>query len=489
MNIATWLEDQARARGSATAIFHGRTHVCDYAGFYDRAARMAGGLVARGHRPGDRVAIFMGNHPDYLIALFGIWMAGMAAVPINARLHGKEAGWIIENAGASLCLATGEQAEALKCVVEVVEPHEVMAEPVPGVTPCKPDALAWLFYTSGTTGRPKGVQITHGMLRVVTESYLVSVDQVTSEDATLYAAPMSHGAGLYALVHVMCGARHVVPVSGGFDPEELLDMAAYFGRLHLFAAPTMLVRLTRFARGHGRDGQGLRSVVLGGGPLYEADLRAALDHFGPVFLQIYGQGEAPMGITALRREDIAAERKLTTVGQAQAGVSIRITDVSGNILKPGESGEVEVSGDLVMPGYWQNPDATAKTLRAGWLKTGDMGHLDNDGYLTLVDRSKDMIISGGQNIYPREIEEVLLTHPDVAEVSVVGRASNAWGEEVVAFVVSRTGGLEDADLDAHCLANIARFKRPKAYVFVTEIPKNSYGKVLKTVLRERLSRN
>ncbi|MEL7259032.1 MAG: class I adenylate-forming enzyme family protein, partial [Pseudomonadota bacterium] len=306
MNIAGWLEDQAKTRSTAPALFYGHDMVYDYAGFRDRAARMAGALLARGLKPGDRVAIFMGNHPDYLIALFGIWYAGLVAVPINARLHGKEVAWIMDNAGVRLCLSTGVQAAALHDAADVVDPSRLDSTPVSEVALRASDDLAWLFYTSGTTGRPKGVQITHGMLRVVTESYLVSVDQVTSEDATLYAAPMSHGAGLYALVHVMCGARHVVPVSGGFDPEELLDLAAYFHRLHLFAAPTMLNRLTTWAREAGRDGQGLRSIVLGGGPLYEADLRAALDQFGPVFLQIYGQGEAPMGITALGRADIAA---------------------------------------------------------------------------------------------------------------------------------------------------------------------------------------
>ncbi|WP_317057632.1 class I adenylate-forming enzyme family protein [Roseovarius rhodophyticola] len=487
MNIAGWLEDQAKARGAAPAIFYGHDMVCDYAGFRDRAARMAGAFLARGLKPGDRVAIFMGNHPDYLISLFGVWYAGLVAVPINARLHGKEAAWIIDNAGATLCVSTGAQAEVLKGVVDVLTPEVLSSAPVAYDASRVSADLAWLFYTSGTTGRPKGVQITHGMLRVMSESYLTSVDEVTSDDATLYAAPMSHGAGLYALVHVLKGARHIVPVSGGFDPGELLDLAAHFDRLHVFAAPTMLTRLTVWAQEAGRTGRGLRSLVLGGAPLYEVDLRAALAQFGPVFLQIYGQGEAPMGITALGREDIVAGRKLTTVGQAQSGVSLRITNGSGAILKSGQIGEVEVRGDLVMPGYWQNPKATAETLRDGWLRTGDMGHLDDEGYLTLVDRSKDMIISGGQNIYPREVEEVLLTHPDVVEASVIGRPSEQWGEEVVAFVVAHRKGLNEAALDAHCLANIARFKRPKAYVFVEDIPKNNYGKVLKTALRDRLS--
>lgn len=493
MNIAHWLQRQAEAGGTAPALFHGTRRVADYAGFHARAAAFAGGLVARGIGPGDRVALFMANHPDYLVALFGGWIAGAVAVPVNARLHGQEVAWILDNAEASLCIATGAQAEALDGALQdiacpVVAPDEVAGDALPLVSRA-PSDLAWLFYTSGTTGRPKGVQITHRMLQAMSLAYLASVDTVGPQDATLYAAPMSHGAGLYSLVHVLMGARHVAPESGGVDPGEILDLAAQFGRMHLFAAPTMVRRLTDHARQHGRDGTGLRSVIYGGGPMYVADIEAALDVFGPVFLQIYGQGEAPMAITALPREDVVARRALATVGRAQAGVELRVGDAAGRPLPPGAVGEIMVRGDLVMPGYWRNQAASAETLRDGWLMTGDMGCLDAEGYLTLQDRSKDVIISGGQNIYPREVEEALLTHGSVSEVAVVGRKSAEWGEEVVAFVVPVGETLDDAALDAHCLARIARFKRPKVYVAVEDLPKNNYGKVVKTVLRDRLSQD
>ncbi|WP_420556311.1 class I adenylate-forming enzyme family protein [Roseovarius sp.] len=489
MNIAHWLQRQAEAGGTAPALFHGTRRVADYAGFHARAAAFAGGLVARGIAPGDRVALFMANHPAYLVALFGSWIAGAVAVPVNARLHGQEAAWILDNAEASLCIATGAQAKALEgAACPVASPDEVAGDALPLVSRA-PSDLAWLFYTSGTTGRPKGVQITHRMLQTMSLSYLASVDAVSAQDTTLYAAPMSHGAGLYSLVHVLMGARHVVPESGGVDPGEILDLAAHFGRMHLFAAPTMVRRLTDHARQHGRDGTGLRSVIYGGGPMYVADIEAALDVFGPVFVQIYGQGEAPMAITALPREDVAARHALATVGRAQAGVELRVGDAAGHPLPPGAVGEIMVRGDLVMPGYWRNRAASAETIRDGWLMTGDMGSLDAEGYLTLQDRSKDVIISGGQNIYPREVEEALLTHADVSEVAVVGRKSAEWGEEVVAFVVPVGETLDDAALDAHCLARIARFKRPNAYVAVEDLPKNNYGKVVKTVLRDRLSQD
>ena len=487
MNIAHWLQRQAQARGTAPALFQGTQRVADYAGLHARAAAAADGLAARGIGPGDRVALFMANHPDYLVALFGTWIAGAVAVPVNARLHGQEVAWILDNAQASLCVATGAQAEALKDIAcPVAAPGDITGAALP-LVPRAPSDLAWLFYTSGTTGRPKGVQITHRMLQTMSLAYLASVDAVSSEDATLYAAPMSHGAGLYSLVHVLMGARHVVPESGGVDPGEILDLASHYGRMHMFAAPTMVRRLTDYAKDHDRDGTGLRSVVYGGGPMYVSDIEAALDVFGPVFIQIYGQGEAPMAITSLSREDVSARRALATVGCAQAGIELRVGDAAGHPLPLGEVGEIMVRGDLVMPGYWRNATATAETIRDGWLLTGDMGCLDAAGYLTLQDRSKDVIISGGQNVYPREVEEALLTHASVSEVAVVGRQSAEWGEEVVAFVVPKDGTLDEPALDAHCLDRIARFKRPKAYVAVDELPKNNYGKVVKTALRERLA--
>jgi long-chain acyl-CoA synthetase len=223
--------------------------------------------------------------------------------------------------------------------------------------------------------------------------------------------------------------------------------------------------------------------------MYNADIIEAVDWFGAVFVQVYGQGECPMGITALSRADVADrshpdwQARLGSVGRAQAPVEVRIGDRDGQPVSVGAQGEIMVRGATVMPGYWRNADATAATLRDGWLRTGDVGRLDAAGYLTLMDRSKDVIITGGSNVYPREVEEVLLMHPGVEEVSVVGRPHPEWGEEVVAFVV---GEATEAELDALCLGAIARFKRPKAYVRVDALPKNNYGKVLKTALRAQL---
>jgi long-chain acyl-CoA synthetase len=335
--------------------------------------------------------------------------------------------------------------------------------------------------------------ITNRMLSVMALSYFVDVDRVFPDDTALYAAPLSHGAGLYNLMHVMMGARHVCPVSGGFEAGEIFTLARHHGRVHRFVAPTMIKRLTQAAKALGESGEGLRSIIYGGGPMYIADIIEAEAHFGAIFIQIYGLGECPMGITALSRSEVSDRShprwraRLGSVGRAQAAMEVRIGDESGRPLPPGQVGEIMVRGDVVMPGYWRNEEASAKTLVDGWLMTGDVGEIDADGYVTMRDRSKDMIISGGTNIYPREVEEVLLEHGDVDAASVVGRPHPEWGEEVVAFVVLREGAVLDRTaLDAHCLANIARFKRPKDYIALPELPKNNYGKVLKTALREIL---
>ncbi|MEZ5674516.1 MAG: AMP-binding protein [Thalassovita sp.] len=502
MNIGFWLQRQAQVAPDRPALFLGRDLVASYGAFHDRAARVAGWLVAQGVKPGDRVAIFMKNCPDLLIVQYGIWYAGAACVPINAKLHGREAAWIIENSGTCVTFSSPGLTDALRdagvdCpVIDVTTADYAAALACDPIIPLPQaaDDLAWLFYTSGTTGRPKGVMISHRMLVLVSLAYLADVDAVRADDIALYAAPMSHGAGLYNMIHVRMGARHVCPPSGGFEEPEIFDLARHFGNIHMFAAPTMIKRMTSVAKATGERGEGLRSIVYGGGPMYVADIVEAVDHFGPVFIQIYGQGEAPMGITALTREEVADRshprwrERLASVGRAQSPVEVRIGDAAGAPVPVGTPGEIMVRSEVAMTGYWQNPEATAKTVVDGWLMTGDVGFMDEDGYVTMQDRSKDLIISGGTNIYPREVEEALLTHADVHEVSVIGRPNAEWGEDVVAFVVMVPGAdLDPAALDAHCLSQIARFKRPKAYFAVPELPKNNYGKVLKTELRTRLT--
>jgi long-chain acyl-CoA synthetase len=313
---------------------------------------------------------------------------------------------------------------------------------------------------------------------------LTDVDPAAPGDSVLHAAPMSHGSGLYMMAHVARMAVNVVPESGGFEPDEIFQLFAHWRSMSMFAAPTMVKRMVDY--GGDIDPASIRTIVYGGAPMYVEDALKALDRFGPRLAQIYGQGEAPMTITTLSKQDIADRaqarwlERLASAGRPYSCVDVMVADGDDRALPVGEAGEILCRGDVVMPGYWRNPEASAQTLRGGWLHTGDVGVFDADGYLTLKDRSKDMIISGGSNIYPREVEEVLLKHSAVREASVIGRPHPEWGEIVVAYVVGDAGANE---LDELCLSEIARFKRPKDYVFVDALPKNNYGKILKTELR------
>ena len=460
MNLAHLLVRTARRAGDSPAVYLGEALLHDYATLARRAAALAGALRERyGLEEGERVGLFMGNDPAVLEIYFACWWAGLAVVPINPKLHVREAHYILAHSQAALAFAsqdigaalagTGLPLPDLRELLIVEQPAYadlLRGEPLAGPVPRGGDDLAWLFYPSGTTGRPKGVMITHRNLMTMTLCYFADVDAIDARDATLYAAP------------------------------------------------TMVRRLVEHAAANGEDGNGLKTVIYGGGPMYVEDIVRALKVLGPRFVQIYGQGESPMTITALSRAQLAAVddphylERLGSVGVAQSAVELRVGDADGRDLPLGETGEVLVRGDSVMAGYWRDPVATAATIRGGWLFTGDLGQLDASGFLTLRDRSKDVIISGGSNIYPREVEEALLHHADVAEVSVVGRPDPEWGEVVVAFVVARAPAqLQTAELDAVCGAHIARFKRPREYHLVEALPKNHYGKVLKTELRARLA--
>ena len=499
VNIADLLVRAARIHPCGPALARGENVLANYAELAARVGRLAGGVAAK-LAPGDRVALVMKNCPEYVELMFACWHAGLVVVPINAKLHPRELEFILADSGARLCFATRDLYPALVPLVnnlmeEVVDVDSVTyaglhaAAPRPIASRVADDA-AWLFYTSGTTGRPKGVTLTMRNVMAAMLNYLADVDSIAPGDAIIHAAPMSHGSGFYMLPHVARAGLNVVPESGGFDPAEIFSLLQAHGGVTMFAAPTMVKRLVDHPVD--ADTSGLKTIVYGGGPMYVADCKAALRRFGNKLVQIYGQGESPMTITCLDKAlhaDTAHpryEQRLASVGHAFTGVDVMVADSDDRPLPVGEIGEILVRGDTVMAGYWNNPAASRDILRNGWLHTGDVGSMDEDGFLTLKDRSKDVIISGGSNIYPREVEEVLLRHPAVSEVSVVGQADAEWGEIVVAFVVARGAAPDSADLDALCLANIARFKRPKRYVVVDALPKNNTGKVLKTRLRELL---
>src|SRR4051794_5476181 len=499
MNLAVWVQRHGRRRPDEPALADGERVHAGWATFAARTAGAAAGLRDDfGLSPGDRVAIVMRNRPEYLEALFAIWHAGLVAVPVNARLHRDEIAYILEDSGTAVVVADPEHADEVGTVAAVIAPGErweriTALSPAPLVARQQDDP-AWLFYTSGTTGRPKGATLTNRNLLLMTLSYYADIDPVMPQDCILHAAPLSHGSGLYGLPHVARGAVSVVPRSGGVDGDEIVALLRRWPGMSFFAAPTMVKRLAGDAAMAAADLSALKTIIYGGAPMYLADLEDALARFGPRLAQIYGQGETPMTITALSKADHAHRNhprwrdRLQSVGVARTDVEVCVVDDDDRELPAGEIGEVVVRGDVVMAGYWNQPDATAEALRGGRLHTGDVGSFDADGYLTLRDRSKDLIISGGMNIYPREVEEALLHHAGVRLVAVVGGPDPKWGETVVAFVVPADGAAPPPvdDLDRTCLDRIARFKRPRDYRFVDALPVNSYGKVVKRELRDQL---
>lgn len=495
MNIANWLYQTARSWPSRPALYEGDKLRQSYHELMQATCNRAAWLRGRhGIGAGDRVAIYAANAPEYIEALHACWWLGAVAVPINHKLHPREAKWIIDNSGAAVVLTQSgdvfaEHAEISEAPLGAQIRTQVAISPPEQVAD---QHLAWLFYTSGTTGTPKGVMLSHENLRCMTLCYAMDVDTARPDDHMLYAAPMSHGAGLYMFAQIRAGGRHLVPASRGFDCDEIIRLAGSRGDLVFFAAPTMVKRLIAHAKQLGYDGDGIRTIIYGGGLMYANDIDEALACFGPKFVQIYGQGETPMTISVLPRDLVADQShprwkaRRASVGIAQGAVTLAVLGPDGSHLPAGQTGEICVRAPTVMSGYWRNEPASEQALRDGWLHTGDLGHMDEDGFLYLTDRSKDVIISGGTNIYPREVEEALLTHPAVFEVAVIGEPEPDWGEQVVAYVVlAREQTVTVAELDSWCRQQIAAFKRPKRYEFVEELPKNSYGKILKTELRKR----
>ena len=506
MNLAAFLHRAALLHPDSTALGLGNRPLMTYRDFANRVAMVAGHFQnTLGLWPGDRAAIVMSNVPDYMVVKYACWHAGVCAVPINAKLHRKEFSYILEDCGARVCFTNEEKHDAVAALDRQIETLEqiistdggawrAMAEGDPApMAEVAPDDLAWLFFTSGTTGRPKGAMLSHRNLVSCTMNYFADVDAIEPQDCIVHCAPVSHGAGCYGIPHVARGAAQVFPESGGFDPREMIDLLRHWKGATFFFAPTMVVRLLNHPDLAKADMSNLKLIVYGGGPMYVEDLLRGINVLGQKFVQIFGQGEAPMTITGLTRamhEDTCHPRykeRLASTGVPRTDIEVRVVNEDDQPLSAGEIGEVVCRGDVVMLGYWNNRDATAEAIKGGWLHTGDMGSFDEDGYLTLKDRARDMIISGGTNIYPREIEEVLLKHPAVLEVSVVGRKHTDWGEEVIAFVVRReASSVTERDLDTLCLNHIARFKRPREYRFVESLPKNNYGKILKTRLRKLL---
>lgn len=509
MNVASFLAKAAQRFPERPAVQYD-DEVTSYAEFYRRALALGGTLRALGLAKGDRVAFAMQNRPEILEVIYGCFAAGLVVVPMNARLHAREMAYIVGQSGAKVLIhgpdfesALDEHwdefagvehrfgvdsTEAVASYASLLEDGAALAEPVDvaSTDPC------WLFYTSGTTGFPKGATWTHRTVRVLVMNYLADVYNITEDDVLIHCAPLSHGSGIVALPAVARGANNVIMSNPSFDPAALFGEVQRLGVTHIaFMAPTQIVKCLDEVDETTFDLSRLKAVCYGGAPIYVEHLKQAVKRFGPIWVQIFGQGECPITATVLPARDHVRfaetdDLRLGSAGFARTDVEVRIVDEDDNFVPQGQQGEIVVRGDIVMAGYWGNEAATAETLRNGWLHMGDVGMFDEHGYLHLLDRTKDVIISGGNNIYPREVEEVLITHPDVHHVVVVGVPDAYWGEAVRAVVVAEPGTSPSAEeLIAHCGTRMAGYKKPKAVDFVDELPVSAYGKVLRREVRER----
>ncbi len=523
MNLAHALERTSRHRPeekalSGRGVEGGRT----YAELAERVERLASGFDRFDVERGDRVAILMKNHAAFIETSFALYRIGAVKVPLNSMLTPSEHGMLASDADVdALVVETpfldhcGSMETTFETVIAVgnrdgngeatlpfasrtVDYEDLIAETEPGagIADVSLDDPCAIMYTSGTTGRPKGVQHTHGTW-LSTALGLESVLEQSAGDVTLHAAPLTHGSGFLVESTVLSGGRN--HLSDGFEPERFLETVERVGVNTVFVAPTMIYKLLdNYDGGDRYDTESLRSIYYAGSPMTAARIEEGIEKLGNVFVQSYGQMECPMLVTVLDREDHrrATEtetethrERLQSAGREVEIAHLRVVDENGESVPTGDVGEVVVRGPHVTPGYLNRPDATADAFSGGWLHTGDMGRVDEAGYLYILDRKKDMIITGGMNVFPREIEEVVVEHRSVSNAAVIGVPDEYWGEKVTALVEPRPdetveeGSLVE-EIRERCAKRLAAYKKPKTIEIVDELPRNSYGKVLKTELRE-----
>lgn len=433
--------------------------------------------------------------------MFASWMIGAVWVPTNFRLTPPEVAYLAQSSGASVHIfdsafpahAAAARSENAACRVEISigasglddwEAVAAFATPVTVAADVDRDHPAWFFYTSGTTGRPKAGVLTHGQMEYIVCNHLCDLMPATTEqDASLVVAPLSHGAGIHALPQIARGAPTILLSGERLDCEEAWRLVERHKVTNMFTVPTILTMLTRHESVDRFDHRSLRYVIYAGAPMYRADQKHALRKLGKVLVQYFGMGEVTGNITvlppALHSEDDAG-MPVGSCGFPRTGMDVAILDDRGRHLDAGTTGEICVRGPGVFAGYHDNAEATAQATTHGWFHTGDLGHLDERGFVYITGRASDMYISGGSNVYPREIEEALLLHPAIAEACVVGMPHDKWGESGVAVLVAEAGATpSEAEILSHLDGRLAKYKWPQTFVFWPELPKSGYGKVTK----------
>ncbi|MFJ6939692.1 long-chain fatty acid--CoA ligase [Streptomyces sp. NPDC101132] len=508
--IGSWPARRARKTPDRTAVVHdGRTST--YRDLHGRVLRLAHALRALGVARGDRIAYLGPNHPAFLETLFAAGTLGAVFVPLNTRLAAPELAYNLADSGSTVLVHAAEHAEAARTAaagagvrhrIAVAEQggedalgyEELLAGAgAAGAGPLDeavaPEDPCMIMYTSGTTGRPKGAVLSHANLTWNCLNVLVDTD-LAGDEVTLVAAPLFHTAGLNmtCLPTLLKGGR--VVLLGAFDPDRVLDLVEELGVTYMFGVPTMYDAMAARPRWATADLSSLRTLNCGGAPVPARTIAAYLDR-GLAFSQGYGMTEASPGILFLDREQAAA--KAGSAGVPHFFTDTRIVLPDGRDAGPGERGEILVQGPHVMTGYWGRPEDTEAAFAPGdegasggrWLRTGDVARLDGDGYAYVVDRVKDMFVSGGENVYPAEVEDVLLGHPAVAECAVFGVPDPVWGEVGRAVVVLRPGARADeTELLGHLRGRLAKYKVPKSLVLAGDLPRTASGKILKPAVRD-----
>jgi len=475
----------------------------------------AGGLTALGIGKGDRILVHSKNCDEMFFSMFATFKIGAVWVPTNFRLLPAEVADLADAAGvkAFLCHADfPEHAAAVEATMAARGPLILrrLAAPVEDAasvaallaahagarltdTAVDYDDPCWFFFTSGTTGRSKASVLTHGQMAFVVTNHLCDLMPGTTEtDVSLVVAPLSHGAGVHQLVQTARGVATILLPTERFDIDEAFRLIALYRVTNLFTVPTILKMLVEHPAVDRHDHSSLRYVIYAGAPMYREDQKAALKKLGSVIVQYFGLGEVTGNITVLpprlHEADDGPDVKLGTCGYERTGMQVSIQDDDGQEQPPFATGEICVIGPAVFAGYYDNPDANAKAFRNGWFRTGDLGHMDEEGFVYITGRASDMFISGGSNVYPREIEEKILTHGGIAEVAIVGVPDPLWGEVGYAVCVARPGvAVTEAELLDFLADRIAKYKLPKRFLFWDALPKSGYGKVPKRLVKDELA--
>ncbi|HKU06911.1 MAG TPA: acyl-CoA synthetase [Bradyrhizobium sp.] len=513
MNLAYMLTQNARRHGDRVGFIWGERSFT-WREIEAKVTALAAALAARGVAKGDRILVHSKNCDEMFWSMFAAFRLGAVWVPTNFRLMPDEVAYLATASGAKAFLCHGDfpdHAAAVKAASSTLAftwrigdtggfGERSVAEAIAAHTDARVEEArvdyndpCWFFFTSGTTGRSKAAVLTHGQMAFVVTNHLADLMPGTTEsDASLVVAPLSHGAGVHQLVQAARGVPTILLPTEKFDIAEAFRLIETHRVTNIFTVPTILKMLVEHPAADKHDHSSLRYIIYAGAPMYREDQKAALKKLGGVLVQYFGLGEVTGNITvlppALHDPEDGPHARIGTCGFERTGMQVSIQDDNGRELKPFETGEICVIGPAVFAGYYDNPEANAKAFRDGWFRTGDLGHVDAEGFVYITGRASDMYISGGSNIYPREVEEKILTHPAIGEVAVLGVPDPFWGEVGVAVCVAREGAkpVSEAELAAFLAPKVPRYKMPKRFFFWEALPKSGYGKVPKRMVRDEL---